>query len=150
MGAVENFYDAAFGALGAGVTGAGAKEFGEDVIAVHGVLDGEAGDKNVAGVLGGGFIGDDEAVAIVMEDQTAANFVGGQGLVFAALLRFLAPGLLMLLGIFGMAMLGAIARLGVFATREAVATAGEFVNGTAFFEIAEHFEEGTGVGFFEV
>ncbi len=149
MRAVENFYDAAFCALTVGVSGA-LLEFGDDAITVHRVVNGEAGDENVAIEFGNGFIGDYEAVAIVMEDQTTANFVGSEGLVFAALVRFLAPGLLMLLGIFGMAMLGAIARLGVFATREAVATAGEFVNGTAFFEITKHFEEGAGVGFFEV
>ena len=38
MSAVENADDAAFGALRT-VTGAGAKNFGEDVIAVHGVFD---------------------------------------------------------------------------------------------------------------
>ena len=42
MGAVENADDAAFGALGAG-TVAGAQDFGEDVVAVHGVLDGRRG-----------------------------------------------------------------------------------------------------------
>ena len=39
VSAVENADDAAFGALRA-VTGAGAQNFGEDVVAVHGVLDG--------------------------------------------------------------------------------------------------------------
>ncbi len=80
MGAVEDTDDAAFGALGA-VTGAGAKDFGEDVIAVHGVLDGGAGNKDVSGVLRGGDIGDDEAVAVVVEDEAAGEFVatGGEG-----------------------------------------------------------------------
>src|ERR1700750_2958004 len=49
MGAVENADDAAFGALWA-VTGAGAEDFGEDVVAVHGVLDGVAGYEDVAGI----------------------------------------------------------------------------------------------------
>ena len=74
MGAVENADDAAFGALGA-VTGAGAKNFGEDVVAVHGVLDRGAGNKDVAGVLRGGDIGDDEAVAVVVEDEATGEFV---------------------------------------------------------------------------
>jgi hypothetical protein len=82
MGAVENANNAAFGALRAGAC-AGAKDFGEDVVAVHGVLDGVAGDKDVTGVLWGGDIGDDEAVAVMVEDEAAGEFVaagGGLGL----------------------------------------------------------------------
>ncbi len=74
MSAVENADDAAFGALRA-VTGAGAENFGEDVVAVHGVFDGIAGNKDVAGVLRGGDVGYDEAVAVVMEDEAAGEFV---------------------------------------------------------------------------
>ena len=79
MSAVEDADDAAFGALRA-VTGAGAEDFGEDVVAVHGVLDGIAGNKDVAGVLRGGDIGDDEAVAVVVEDEATGEFVAaGRG-----------------------------------------------------------------------
>jgi len=80
MGAVENADDAAFGALRA-VTGAGAEDFGEDVVAVHGVLDGVAGYEDVAGILRGRDVGNDEAVTVVVEDQAASEFVatGGGG-----------------------------------------------------------------------
>ena len=77
MSAVEDADDAAFGALGS-VAGAGAKNFGEDVIAVHGVLDGVTGNKDVAGVLRRGDVGDDEAVAVVVEDEAAGEFVAAR------------------------------------------------------------------------
>src|SRR5580704_10183385 len=70
VGAVEYANDAAFGALGAG-TRPGAQNFGEDVVAMHGVLDSIAGDKDVASVLGCGDVWDDEAVTVVMEDEAA-------------------------------------------------------------------------------
>src|SRR5580704_12624882 len=78
MGAVENANDAAFGALRA-VTGTRAKNFGEDVVAVHGVLNRGAGDKDVASVLGSWNVGDDEAVSVVVEDEAAGEFVAAGG-----------------------------------------------------------------------
>ena len=96
MRAVEDANDSALGPLWTR-TGAGAKDFGEDVVAVHGVLDGVAGDKDVAGILGGGDIGDDKTIAVVVEDESAGQFIaagvmvprvmaaGGGGVVRAGL-----------------------------------------------------------------
>jgi hypothetical protein len=134
----ENADDAAFGALGA-VTGAGAKDFGEDVIAMHGVFDGDAGNKYVAGVLGGGNVGDDEAVAVVMKDEAAGQFVaaggkrgrgaGGVGVTLGWRSRGLTfP----------------------FWTWKVVTATGKFFDSTPFFEFAEHFQQRMTVGSLEV
>ena len=80
VGAVEYANNAAFGALGS-VASAGPEDSGEDVVTVHGVLNGVAGNKDVAGVLRCGDIGDDEAVAVVVEHEAPGEFVapGGGG-----------------------------------------------------------------------
>jgi hypothetical protein len=78
MGSVEDANDATFGPLGAG-TSTGSKDFGEDVVAVHGVLDGVAGDKDVAGVLGRGDVGYDEAIAVMVKDEAAGEFIATGG-----------------------------------------------------------------------
>jgi hypothetical protein len=70
----ENAHNAAFSAAGAG-EGANFLDLGEDMVAVHGVFDIGARDEEVAVELGEGSVRDDEAVAVVMEDETASYFV---------------------------------------------------------------------------
>src|SRR5260370_33653954 len=70
MRAVEDSNDAAFGTLGAG-DAAQTLDFCENVIAVHGVVDGIARDEDVAVELRHGRIGGNEAVAVVMENEAA-------------------------------------------------------------------------------
>jgi hypothetical protein len=78
MRATQNAEDAPFGALRA-VPGSRAENLGEDAIAVHGVFNRISGDKDIAGVLRGGNVWHDEAVAVVMEDEAAGEFVAARG-----------------------------------------------------------------------
>ena len=161
MGAIENADDAAFGALAVGVAAAALK-FCDHVVAVHGVVDGQARDENVAVQLGDGFIGHNETVAIVMEDQAATDFVACESFLMNAR-RFIASGCacdccgcglavaLALATMVGRRMLHIARGVAVaFAAGQAVATTGDFVDGAAFFEFSEHFEQGALVGFSEV
>src|SRR5439155_5249919 len=74
MSTVENSQDASFGALGAR-DASQALNLCEDMIAVHGVLNGVAGDEDIAVELGHGGIGDDEAVTVVVKNEAALDFV---------------------------------------------------------------------------
>jgi hypothetical protein len=138
MRAVEDSNDAAFGALRAS-DAAQTLNFCENVIAVHGVLDGVARDEDVAVELRHGRIGDDEAVAVVVKNEAAFDFVaagerGGLGTARSvAAGRFLA---------------GRIPFR--FAAREAVAAARQFLDGAALLELGKHFEEWAIVGLFQV
>src|SRR5208337_5514700 len=76
MRAADDAHNASFGAAGAGVA-AQAIDLGDDVIAVHGVFDGVAWNENIAIHIGKGDIRNDEAVAILMENQAALDFVAG-------------------------------------------------------------------------
>jgi hypothetical protein len=78
MRPTQNAEDAPFGALRA-VPDSGAENLGEDAIAVHGVFHRIAGDKDIADVLRGGNVWHDEAVAVVMEDEAAGEFVAAGG-----------------------------------------------------------------------
>ena len=77
MSAAEDANDAAFGAAGSREA-TDFLDFGEDVVAVHGVFNIGAGDEEVAIELGDESVGNDEAVAVVMEDETAFDFVARQ------------------------------------------------------------------------
>jgi len=72
--AVEDSNDATLGALRAG-DASQALNLCEDVIAVHGVLNGVAGDEDIAVKLGHGGVRHDEAVTVVVKDQAARDFV---------------------------------------------------------------------------
>jgi len=72
--AVEDSNDATLGALGAR-DAAQALDLCENVIAVHGVLNGVAGDEHIAVELRHGGIGDDEAVTVVVKNEAALDFV---------------------------------------------------------------------------
>jgi hypothetical protein len=135
MRVVEDSNDAAFGALRAG-DAAQTLDFCENVIAVHGVLDGVARDEDVAVKLRYGGIGDDEAVAVVVKNEAAFYFIAarerrGLGVARGFAGRFLAGGVP-----FG------------FAVRESVSAAGQFLDGAALFQFGKHLEERAIVGFF--
>ena len=72
--AAEDADDATFGAAGASEA-ANFLDLGEDMVAVHGVFNVGAGDEEVAVELGDRSVRDDEAVAVVMEDEAAFYFV---------------------------------------------------------------------------
>jgi len=135
MRAGDDAEDAAFGAAGSGdATEAG--NFGDDVIAMHGVFDKIAGDEKVTVEIGDGDVRNDEAVAILMEDEAAFDFIAGK--------RFL-------LGEFFGGRFGSGARLrrgrlraGSLAKQEAAV--GKFFDETEFLELGEHLEEGAAGG----
>jgi len=78
MRAADDAHNASFGAAGAGVA-AEAVDLRDDVIAVHGVFDGVARNENVANHIGKGDIGNDKAVAILMENEAPLDFIAGSG-----------------------------------------------------------------------
>jgi hypothetical protein len=133
MRAAEDADDAAFGAARAGEA-ANSLDFGEDMVAMHGVFDVGTGDEEVAIELRDGRVGNDEAITVMMEDEAAFDFVtcgdrAARGAGLAGLARLLRG---LLIG---------------FAPGELVAATGEFFDGTVFFELIEHALEGAGVGF---
>ena len=70
--------DAAFGAAGARRT-AEAGNFGDHVIAVHGVFDEITRDEEIAVQIRNGNIGNDKTVAVLVENEAAFDFVAGNG-----------------------------------------------------------------------
>ena len=80
MSAADNANYAAFGTARAGHTGE-ARDASDDVIAVHGVFDVVARDEKIAVDVGDSDIGNDEAVAVLMEHEVAADLVARCGLV---------------------------------------------------------------------
>src|ERR1700674_1219916 len=72
--AAENSNDAAFGPLRPGKTGH-ASELHKDMVAVHGVFDGIARNEDVAIQLRHGLIRNNEAVAVMVEDEAAFDFI---------------------------------------------------------------------------
>jgi len=135
MGAGDDAENAAFSAAGSRHA-AEAGNFGDDMVAVHGVFDEVAGDEKVAVEIGNGDVGDDEAIAVVMEDEAAADFVAGNGFVLGELFggRRLR----------GARLSGGLLRAGSLAKEEAAV--GKFLDEAAFFELGEHLEEGAAAG----
>jgi hypothetical protein len=104
------------------------------VIAVHGVFDGVARNEDVAIHVGESDIGDDEAVAILMENKAALDFVAGRGFLLDDFLgRGFGSG-------DGIALRAA----------EKEAAVGKFLDEAASLEFGEHLEEGAAVTFFHV
>jgi hypothetical protein len=136
MRAGDDAEDAAFGAAGAwGAAEAG--NFGDDVVAVHGVFDEITRDEQIAIEVRDCDVGDDEAVAVLVEDEAAFNFVAGKDFVLWEIVGGWlgrGPGLC-----------GGLLRAGSLAKQEAAV--GEFFNEAALFELGEHLEEGAAAGF---
>jgi len=104
------------------------------VIAVHGVFDGVARNENVAVHVGKSDIGNDKAVAILVENEAALDFVAGRGFLLNDLLgrRFGNGG--------GIALRAA----------KQEAPVGKFLDEAASLEFGEHLEEGAAVTFFHM
>lgn len=133
MRAADNAHNTAFGAAGAGVA-AEAADLGDDVITVHGVFDGVARDEDVAIHIGESNIGNDEAVAILMENEAALDFIAGGDFLLD---DFLGRG-------FGSG--GGIA----LRAAEKEAAVGKFLDEAASLEFGEHLEEEAAVAFFHM
>ena len=135
MRARDDAEDAAFGAACSG-DAAETGNFGDDVVAVHGVFDEVARDEEIAVEIGNGDVGNDEAVAVLMEDEAAFDFVARK--------RFL-------LGEFFGGCFGSGARLGGRLLRagslvKKEAAVGKLFDEAALFELGEHLEEGAAAG----
>lgn len=133
MRAADDAHNATFSAAGAGVA-AEAGDFGDDVIAVHGVFDGVARNEDVAIHIGKCDIGNDKAIAILMENEAALDFVARGGfLLDDSLGRGLGGG-------------GGIASRAA----EKEAPVGKFLDEAASLEFGEHLKEGAAVTFFHM
>ena len=115
-----------------------ASDFGNDVIAVHGVLDVVARDEEVAVKIGNGQVWNDKAIAILVKDQAAANFVARGGFVLG---KFVA-------GRFGRRLGLGSGLLGARRFRQQETVVGKFFDQTASFEFAEHLEQGAAARLF--
>jgi len=122
MRAAQDSNDAAFSALRAG-NATQTLNLCQNVVAVHGVLDGVARNENIAVELRHRRIRDDEAIAVVVKNEASFYFIAirereGWGCRVASWRGFLAGRLLFRL-----------------AAREAVPSAGQFLDGAAFPEL---------------
>jgi hypothetical protein len=135
MRAGDDAEDAAFGAARAG-SAAEAGNFGDDVVAVHGVFDEVAGDEEIAIEIRNGDIGNDETVTVLVENEAAFDFVAGNGFVLREFFNRLPRS--------GGLLRGMLLRAGSLAKKEAAV--GRFFDEAALFELGEHLEEGTAAG----
>jgi len=149
--AAEDADDGAFGAARSGDAVRGL-DSGDDLVAMHGAIYGAGRNEEIAIELRDRCRGDDEAVAVVVEDEAAFYFVASEDV--CGWLGFCGVDLRVVdLPAVGAA-LGLQSRGGGFfrgvSFGEAVAASGEFFDGIAFFEVDEDFEQGAAVGFSEV
>ena len=136
MRASDNADDAALGAAGTGRT-AEAGNFGDDVVAVHGVFDVIARNEEVAVEIGDGDVRNDEAVTVLMENEAAFDFVAGNGFVLG---KFLGRRLWR-----GTWLGGRLLWAGRLAKKEAAV--GKLFDEASFFQLGEHLKEGAAAGF---
>jgi hypothetical protein len=123
---------------------------------VHGAIYAAGWNEEIAIELRDRSGGDDEAVAVVMENEAAFYFIASQEICGGLDLSSIS-----VLRVVDFAVVGEVLCLrscrGQFSPvfsgvsfGEAVAASGEFFDGVAFFELGEDFEEGAAVGFSEV
>ena len=136
MRASDDADDAALGAAGTGRT-AEAGNFGDDVVAVHGVLDVIARNEKVAVEIGDGDVGHDEAVSVLMEHEAALDFVAGDRFVLGEFFRGWLCG--------GTRLRGRLLRAGRLAEKKAAF--GKLFDEAAFFQLGKHLEEGSAARF---
>ena len=131
--------DAEYATLCAAGSGDAAKagNLGDDVVAVHGVFDEIAGDEEVAVEIGDGNVGNDEAVAVLMEDKASFDFVARNGFVLGEFIWGWRLGSGALPG-------GRLLRAGSLAKKEAAV--GKFFDEATLFELGEHLKEGAAAG----
>src|SRR5712692_541378 len=129
--------DAAFGTLRAG-DAAQTLDLCQNVVAVHGVLDGVAGDENVAVELRHGRIRHDEAIAVVVKNQASFYFIATRE----------RRGLRMARRVVGLSLAARLSfRLG---TWEAVPPARQFLDGAPLLELGKHLEQRAIVSFLQM
>ena len=135
MRAGDDAEDAAFGAAGSGGA-AEAGNFGDDVIAVHGVFDEVAGDEKITVEIRNRDVGNDETVAVLMEDEAAFDFVARKRFLLGEFFG----------GCFGSRarVRGGLLRAGSLVKKEAAM--GKFFDEAALFELGEHLEESAAAG----
>jgi len=133
MSPADDADNTALGAAGAGLA-AQASDFGDDVVAVHGIFDGITGNENVAIHIGKSDVGNDEAVTVLMKDEAAFDLVARCGLMLRELLG------------------DGLRRRRAFAlgTAKQETAVGELLDEAPFFEHDEHLEKGTTVVFFDL
>jgi len=105
------------------------------VVAVHGVFDEIARDEKIAVEIGDGDVGNDEAVAVLVEDEAAFYFVAGNGFVLGEFFRGWLRG--------GALLRGRGLRTG--SLPEQKAAVGKLFDEAAFLQLGEHLEEGSAV-----
>jgi hypothetical protein len=110
------------------------------VVAVHRVFDEVAGDEKIAVEIGNGDVGNDEAVAVLVEDEAALDFVTRNGFV----LRKIIGGRLRS----GSGLRGWLRRAGRLMEKKAAV--GKFFDEATLFEFGEHLEEGAAAGFLDL
>src|SRR5712692_6570584 len=122
MRPAQDSKDAAFGTLRPG-DAAQTLDLCQNVVAVHGVLDGIAWNENVAVEVRHGRIRHDEAIAVVVKDQAAFYFIATRE----------RRGLRMARRVVGLFLAGRL--LFRLAAREPVSPARQFLDGAAFLEL---------------
>src|SRR5262249_41759950 len=90
--------------------------------------------------IGNGYVGNDEAVAVLMEDEAAANFVAGEGLLLRECLGGRGRSRFRLWG-------GELRGRGLIQDKAIV---GELFEEAAFFEFGGHLEQGVAGGFLDL
>jgi hypothetical protein len=142
MSAVQDSNNSSFRAM-ALRTSLAMLNFDDDMVSMHGVFNRVAWDEDVAVNFGDRLVRNYEAITIVVQDQTSCQFIPSGSLIRAAL-RVTGAGLARTWGSPVTranpwpGVLGTIARL---ATRQAIATAGNFGDKTPLFELIEHSEQ---------
>jgi hypothetical protein len=141
-GGVSASNDANYAALGTASAGKSAKtgDFGDDGVAMHGIFDAVARNEDITVDVGKSDVSNNKAVAILMENETTANFVARSGFV----LRDFLGGFLGSRALFW----GRGDRLGRLPEEEAAVR--KLLDEAAFFELFEHLEEGATVVLLEV
>ena len=134
MRAANDADDAAFRAAGSGHA-AESSNFSDDGVAMHGVFNLIARDEDVAIHVGKGDLRDDEAITVLMVDETAANFVARNGFM---LRKFLGS------------RSGGRRRSVAFFTAQEVAGVRELFNEATFFQAREHLLKDVAFAFFDL
>ncbi len=137
MRAAENSDDAAFGSLRSREA-SDAAELHKDLVTVHGVSDGIARNKNVAVKLRHRLFRHDEAVAIMVEDEAALDFVATGGFRDMSCRFWIVSRRAIKRLLFGLAV------------GEPIPAARKFLNGPALFQFREHFEQLAAVALLQV
>ena len=136
IGAPENPQDAAFDTAACS-GGSRAQQFDQDAVAVHRVANGVARDKDIPIETGDGPVGDGKAVAVMVEDKAAGDFVAAGGDWLARNSN-------------GSGLSIALSFQKSPLARKAIASARKLLDGTSLFEAGEQFEKGALAGFLEL